>query len=80
MSSFLPCAQTDKHLELPVLADVSGCVVDGAHEAAEGAHSGLPVLIWGHLPLLSAFEIHLCLFWLSTRLKKKKTKKTTVNN
>lgn len=62
MWSFLPCAQTDEHLELPVLADVSGSVVDGAHEAAEVAHSGLPVFIRGHLTLLSTFKVNLCLF------------------
>lgn len=55
----LPCTQTDEHLELPVLAYVSGCVVDGAHEAAEMAHSGLPVFIWSHLPLLRTFKVHL---------------------
>lgn len=58
----LPCTQTDEHLELPVLADVSGRVVDGAREAAEVAHSGLPVFIWSLLPLLCTFKIYLGLF------------------
>lgn len=55
----LPCAQTDEHLELSVLADVSGRAVDGAHEAAEVAHSGLPVFIWSRFPLLRTFKVHL---------------------
>lgn len=58
----LPCTKTDKHLKLPVLPDVSGRVVDGTHEAAEVAHSGLPVFIWSHLPLLRTFKVHLWLF------------------
>lgn len=63
----LPCTQTHKHLELPVFADVSGCVVDGSHEATEVAHSGLPVFIWSHLPLLCTFKVHLCLFCWSKK-------------
>lgn len=54
-----PCTQTDEHLELPVLADVSGRVVDGAREAAEVAYFGLPVFIGSHLPLLCTFKVYL---------------------
>lgn len=65
----LPRTQTNEHLEFPILPDVSGCTVDGAHEPAEVPYSCLPVFIWGHLPLLCAFEIHL---WLFCQSKKKK--------
>lgn len=58
----LPGTQTDEHLELSIFADVSGCAVDGPHEATEVTDSGLPVFIWSHLTLLCAFKIHLCLF------------------
>lgn len=58
----LPCTKTDEHLELPILADVSGCVVDGAHETAEVAHSGLPIFIRSHLALLCTFKVDLGLF------------------
>lgn len=60
--AFLPSAQTNKHLELAILPDVSGCVVDGTHEAAEVPHSRLPVFIRCHLPLLRAFKVPLGLF------------------
>lgn len=55
----LPGTQTHQHLELPILAYVPRCAVDGPHEAAEVVYSGLPVLIWSHLPLLSTLKVHL---------------------
>lgn len=57
-----PCSQTDEHLELPVLADVSGSVVNGAHEAAKVPNSRLPVFVWCHLPLLRTFKVDLSFF------------------
>lgn len=56
-AAVLPCTQTDKHLELPVLADVSRCIVDGTHKAAEVVHSDLPVFIWSHHLLLCTFKV-----------------------
>lgn len=68
----LPRPEADEHLELAVLADVPGGVVDGTHETAEVAHSGLPVLIWSHFPLLGTFKVDLRLFCEEEKEKKKK--------
>lgn len=73
----LPRTQTNEHLEFPILPDVSGCIVDGAHEPAEVPYSCLPVFIWGHRPLLCAFKIHL---WLFCQSKKRNTRGKITNS